>query len=92
MSPPDVELLIQGFAGWGSDSPANMRDVLHPDDTQSSGPAVVLVPEARGQPCRTHGSEIEYSATIWLSLYGSEGQRFESSRARSMSAWLLGFR
>jgi hypothetical protein len=25
-------------------------------------------------------------------IYGTEGQRFESSRARSLSAWLLGFR
>ncbi len=27
----NVELLAQGFAGWGKDNPANMRDLLHPD-------------------------------------------------------------
>jgi hypothetical protein len=31
MSPSNVELLAQGFIGWGKDNPANMRDVLHPD-------------------------------------------------------------
>ena len=31
MSPSNVELLAQRFAGWGKDNPANMRDVLHPD-------------------------------------------------------------
>jgi ketosteroid isomerase-like protein len=31
MSPPNVELLAQAFAGWGKDNPANMSDVLHPD-------------------------------------------------------------
>jgi hypothetical protein len=25
MSPSNVELLAQGFAGWGKDNPANMR-------------------------------------------------------------------
>ena len=31
MSPSNIELLAQAFAGWGKDDPANMRDVLHPD-------------------------------------------------------------
>jgi hypothetical protein len=31
MSPPNVELLAQGFTSWGKDNPAHMRDVLHPD-------------------------------------------------------------
>ena len=31
MSPSNVELLIQGFTGWGKDNPANMRHILHPD-------------------------------------------------------------
>jgi ketosteroid isomerase-like protein len=31
MSPSNIELLAQAFAGWGEDNPANMRDVLHPD-------------------------------------------------------------
>lgn len=31
MSPSNIELLAQAFAGWGKDNPANMRDVLHPD-------------------------------------------------------------
>lgn len=29
--PSNVELLAQGFAGWGKDNPANMQDLLHPD-------------------------------------------------------------
>lgn len=29
--PSNVELLAQGFAGWGKDNPANMRDLLHPE-------------------------------------------------------------
>jgi hypothetical protein len=39
MSPSNVELLAHGFAGWGKDDPANMRDVLHPD-------CEVLVPDS----------------------------------------------
>ena len=31
MSTSNVELLIQAFAGWGKDNPANMREILHPD-------------------------------------------------------------
>ena len=31
MSPSNVELLAQAFAGWGKGKPANMNDVLHPD-------------------------------------------------------------
>jgi ketosteroid isomerase-like protein len=31
MSASNVELLAQGFAGWGKEDPANMRDVLHSD-------------------------------------------------------------
>ncbi len=31
MSPSNIELLGQAFAGWGKDNPANMRDILHPD-------------------------------------------------------------
>jgi len=31
MSPSNVELLVQAFAGWGRDNPANLREVLHPD-------------------------------------------------------------
>ena len=31
MSPSNIELLAQAFAGWGKDNPANMRDVMHPD-------------------------------------------------------------
>jgi ketosteroid isomerase-like protein len=31
VSPSNVELLAQGFAGWGKDNPANMSEVLHPD-------------------------------------------------------------
>jgi ketosteroid isomerase-like protein len=31
VSPSNIELLAQAFAGWGKNDPANMRDVLHPD-------------------------------------------------------------
>ena len=31
VSPSNIELLGQAFAGWGKDNPANMRDILHPD-------------------------------------------------------------
>jgi uncharacterized protein len=31
VSPSNVELLAQGFAGWGKDNPSNMSEVLHPD-------------------------------------------------------------
>ena len=31
MSTSNVELLIQAFAGWGKNNPANMREILHPD-------------------------------------------------------------
>ena len=31
MSPANIELLAQAFAGWGKDQPANMRELLHPD-------------------------------------------------------------
>jgi hypothetical protein len=31
MSASNVELLAPGFAGWGKEDPANMRDVLHSD-------------------------------------------------------------
>ena len=31
MSPSNIELLAQAFAGWGRGNPANIADVLHPD-------------------------------------------------------------
>jgi ketosteroid isomerase-like protein len=31
MNTSNVELLVQTFAGWGRDNPANMRDILDPD-------------------------------------------------------------
>ena len=31
MTPSNIEMLAQAFVGWGKGSPANMRDVLHPD-------------------------------------------------------------
>ena len=31
MSPTNIELLAEAFAGWGKDRPANMRELLHPD-------------------------------------------------------------
>ena len=31
MNTSNVELLVQAFAGWGRNNPANMRDILHPD-------------------------------------------------------------
>ena len=31
MSPANIELLAEAFAGWGKDQPANMRELLHPD-------------------------------------------------------------
>lgn len=31
MSPSNIELLVNAFAGWGQDNPANMRELLHPD-------------------------------------------------------------
>lgn len=31
MSPSNIELLAQAFAGWGKDNPANIADVLSPD-------------------------------------------------------------
>ncbi len=31
MSPTNAEMLLQAFAGWGKDEPANMADVVDPD-------------------------------------------------------------
>ena len=31
MSPANIELLAEAFAGWGKGRPANMRELLHPD-------------------------------------------------------------
>jgi len=31
VSPSNIELLAQAFAGWGEDNPANIREGLHPD-------------------------------------------------------------
>ena len=31
MTPSNVELLAQAFAGWGKEEPANISDVFHPD-------------------------------------------------------------
>jgi hypothetical protein len=41
--------------------------------------------------CRAFGL-LEPNLALRPSVYGTEGQRFESSRARSISAWLLGLR
>jgi uncharacterized protein len=39
MSPANIELLAEAFAGWGKDRPANMRELLHPD-------CVLVVPDS----------------------------------------------
>ncbi len=31
MSPSNIELLAHGFAGWGKDNPASMRELFAPD-------------------------------------------------------------
>ena len=39
MSPANIELLAEAFAGWGKGRPANMRELLHPD-------CVLVVPDS----------------------------------------------
>ena len=56
MSPTNIELLAQAFAGWGKDQPANMRELLHPH-------CVLEVPDSVPYGGTFHGAE---AAIAWF--------------------------